>query len=222
MNEIFQNVDYTDLESVTDALFKFEFVPMLIALIACVAIAFFAYRFYRICITAATAYGFGVLGYWFAETILVDKLSVSLPIDEVALVPAVALIFALIGAIIAMCKYKAATFLVGAGVGYSLSTIAASYLGANGAGVEFFDGTAGKIIVAVVCAIVAAFLLLFFFKFFYILITSVAPMALAGLIVVTLVCATYAADYALYALIAGAVIGVIAMIYQYKKSSEEV
>ena len=216
MNEIFKNVDYTDIESVTDALDKFEFAPRLIAIIACIALAFFAYRFYRICITCATAYGFGALGYWFAEFVLVEKLSVSLPID-IALEPAVALVFALIGAIIAMCKYKAATFLVGAGVGYSLSTIAASYLGANGAGVAFFDGTAGKIIVGVVCALIAAFLLLFCFKFFYILITSVALMAAAGLIAGAIVYP----EYALYTLIGGAVIGIIAMVYQYKKSAEE-
>ena len=216
MNEIFQNVDYTDIESVTDALYKIEFVPMLIALIACVALAFFAYKFYRICISCATAYGFGILGYWFADVILVEKLGVSLPIDNIELVPAVSLVFALIGTIIAICKPKAATFLVGAGAGYLASSIAVSFLGANGAGIEFFDGTAGQIIVGVVCAIVAAFLLLFLFKFFYILLTSVVPMAAAGLIVATLVCA----DYALYALIAGAVIGLIAMIYQFKKASD--
>ena len=115
-----------------------------------------------------------------------------------------------------MCKYKAATFLVGAGVGYSLSTIAAAYLGSDGAGIEFFEGTAGLIIVGVVCALIAAFLLLFCFKFFYILITSVAPMAAAGLIIGALVYP----EYALYTLIGGAVIGIIAMVYQYKKSAE--
>ena len=213
MNEIFENVNFTDITSVTDALAKIEFIPMLVALIACVTLAFCAFKFYRICITAALTFGFGMLGNTLAGTLL-ENLSISLPID-IALEPAISLVLALIGAIIGLTLPRFATFLVGAGAGYLASSIAVSFLGSEGAGITFFEGTVGSIIVAVVCAIVAAFLLLIFFKFFYILLTSVVPMALAGLIIATLVLP----DFALIALIAGAVVGIIAMIYQFKKSS---
>lgn len=213
MFEILKNVDWTDVESVKDGFASVEFIPMLVSLIACVALAFFAFKFYRICITAATAYGFGALGYWFGG-ILTEEFGIE--IADLALEPVVALVLALIGAIIGICLPRIATFLVGAGVGYSAGTIAASYLGAEGAGVEFFDGTAGEIIVAVVCALIVAFLLFFFFKFIYILLTSVVSMAAAGALLGFIVYP----EFVLYFLIGGAVIGIIAMVYQYKASEE--
>ncbi len=207
-----QNIDWTDWVSVKDGFAGMELIPSLIAVIALIAVSFFAFKIFRIGVTAGVSFAGGILGYWLSGIIL-ENFNITMP-DGINLAPIMAFVFAIIGAILAICLYRIAVFAIGAGAGYFAGTIAASYLGAAGAGIEFFDGTAGIIIVGVVCALILAFIMFFFYKFLYILLTSVIPMAAAFAIVGFAVLPEYAHIF----LVGGAVVGIIAMVYQYRQA----
>jgi hypothetical protein len=212
MFDCFKGINLKDFSTVSAAFGEFGLVPSLIAVIACIVLAFFAYKIFKLAITVSVALGFGLLGNWLTPIVLNG---VAIP-ESIKIVPIVTFALAIIGALLAMWLYKIAVFANGAALGYFVGKFAVGYLGANGAGIAFFDGTAGKIVVSVVCAIIVAFLVVFFYKYIYIILTSIASMAVVGAIIGAFVYPTFT----LYALIAGAVIGLIPMIYQFKSADE--
>lgn len=212
MFEQFKNINLKDISSVKVAFESLDLLPSLICAIACIVIAFFAYKIFKLSITVSVSCGFGILGAWLTPMVLKG---ITLPAG-LSLTPIMTFALAIIGALLAMWLYKVAIFAVGAGLGYFGGVIAAKYLGAAGAGVAFFDGTAGQIIVSVVCALIIGVVLLICYKYIYIIITSIGAVALAAMIIALEVYP----DYANYALIAGAVIGLIPMFYQFKSADE--
>ena len=213
MFDSFQNLDYTNFESVQAAFQGLEASAAIVSVIACVIFALFACRLFKFGITVGAATAFGTLGAMYAPMLL-DKVSLPLP-DGFNLIPVIALVLAIVGALLAWWLYKVSIFVVGAGAGYYAGAILAAYLGSAGVGIAFFDGKAGTIIACVVCAIACAFLFLFLYKFLYRLASSMCGMVAAGFILGE---AIYPA-FILYFMIAGAVAGVIAMIYQYKTAN---
>ena len=210
MFDSFQNLDYTNFESVQAAFHGLEASTAIIAVIACVIFALFACRLFKFGITVGAATAFGTIGAMYAP-LLLDKVSLPLP-EGFNIIPIIAFILAIVGAVLAWWLYKVSIFLAGAGAGYFAGALVATYLGSAGAGIAFFDGKFGTILVSVVCAIACAFLFLFLYKFLYIFASSMCGMVAAGLILGE---AIYPA-LILYFLIAGVVAGVFAMIYQYK------
>ena len=213
MFDSFKNIDITNIESIESAFAGLETYIAVFSVIALVVFALYACRLFKFGLTVSVSAAFGYLGAWLTP-IVVEELGVELP-EWLALTPIVAFVLALVGAILAWNLYKAAIFVAGAASGYGAGIVAASYLGAAGAGIAFFDGLAGEIIVSVVCALICAFLFLFLYKFLYILSTSIVGMCGAAYIIGVAVLP----EYALYFLAAGAVAGIIAMVYQYKTNN---
>lgn len=208
----FTSIDVKDISTVSTAFEQFGLVPSLIAVVACFVLAFFAFKIFKLAITVSVALGFGILGNWLTPIVLNG---VAIP-ESINIVPIVTFSLTIIGALLAMWLYKVAVFANGAAIGYFVGGFAVKYLGAGGAGIAFFDGNAGKIVVSVACAVIVAFIVVFFYKYLYIILTSLASMALAGVIIGSFVYPTFA----LYALAGGAVVGLIPMIYQFRSADD--
>ncbi len=183
-------------------------VVVLAFVVACVLIAFYAAKIFKLTITVAGALicgSVGALGGTYVVTMfeIPDMLSLSLP--------AVAgLVGALIGVAISYAVFSLLLFIVGGGCAAVASFTVITHYG-------LIADLSKQLLASLVCAIIGGVLMVIFFKFLYILATSMGGMAMAGLIIGVNV----APDSRMIKLaILGIclIIGLFAMRHQYKHS----
>lgn len=195
------------------------FPALLGTIIVLILIAFCSYRFLRLELSVSGAIGLGFVGYTYAPLLLAQIQGLPEGIDYSALVGAVC---AILGWILAWLLHKIAIFAVGAGAGFSLGTIVFGFIYAAFPDVEFLGTPAFYYIVSIICAIAVGIIFVYLFKPIYIILTSFGGMICAGFLLSFSIfgMAALSGTYLYATLAAGAVLGLIATIVQFSKSSE--
>lgn len=185
------------------------FVPALLAIVALVVSAFFAMRMFKVYMCIIGTFSFGFVGYTIASMLPLPT------VEGVDLVAVVGLVTALVGLIISPFLHRLVLFVGGVAAGYALGVFVASMIGTA---IEVNE-IAATIIAAVVALIVGG-LAAAIFKPMYIIITSLGGMAVVGVLVSRLIVGVNMTAV-IISLIAGAVVGIIPMVYQFNSASEE-
>ncbi len=187
---------------------KLDQLYMFIVAAAGILLAFLAFKLLRIELLAA---GAGV-GYYLGSTLLAPALADTLKLNiDLALI--LGIVCAVIGGLICLFARKFA-ILVGAGVGayLLLKAVLPTYLGSMNATLQ--------IVICVVAAIVCAFIIRALFKLLFVIVTSFGCMTIATTTLFYAITGGY--NLHLVAAIVGLVLGLIAMISQFKHNSKKI
>ena len=179
------------------------------------AAAFFGYRFFKAFFPLMFASMLVGVAYTYAPALLEG---LDLGIDFIDLTAAVAVVLALLGLILGRYAYKFARFLFVGYSAYEIGVVATKSLAASMPDVEFFATATGELVIGIAAAVIIAILSIFLFKFLYILVTSVSGMVGCAVLLVDAVMTTMPEWYIVVP--AGAVVGILAMIFQYKNTAE--
>lgn len=190
----------------------FGFEVAMIALVACVVIAFFAMRLYKIFMSLFGAVGVGYIVYTLIKpgAILAEFIPT---LEKVNLASAIGLAAAIIGFILGVALPKFVLFLGGVGIGVVATKFAFPLIAPGVA----LDPTI-MLIVGVVVGLILGVLLSLLFKPVYILLTSLGFSTIAGIIIIMLVMPSVGV---LPGALSGLVLGIIPMIYQFRSSAFE-
>lgn len=191
----------------------FGFEMSMFALVACIVLAFFAMRLFKIIMSAFGGAGVGFIAYYlFGPGAMFGDL---LPeVEGINMAAAVGLGAAVLGFILGVALPKLVLFIGGIGIG----CVGVKFIIPMVAPAVELDPTIILIIGAVVGAILGILLSLLL-RPVYILITSLGCSAIAGVILVVLVMP--GVDMLMGA-IGGAIFGLIPMIYQFRSSAYEI
>ena len=193
------------------------FPVTLVTVLACMLMAFYSYRIFRIEISVVGSVLLGYVGYALLAPLVLQNVQ----IENVNLAAAIGIVCAIAGWFIAHALYKLVVFAAGALLGYSLGAMLAETLASTFTDVQFLCSDTGKIVVAAVCALIAGILFISLFKVVYILLTSLGGMISAVFLAGMSVCdvATMPAVY-LGLLVLGTVLGIVAAVHQFKHAVE--
>ena len=190
--------------------------------ISLVLLAFYSYRILKLELSISAALGGGYLGYLFLAPLVLAPFADTLPENiDFAVVVGVACV--VLGWILAWVLYKVAVFLLGAAVGFLGGYYAFIILALKFPEISFLSEDVFFWIITVLCALIAGALFVCLFKFLYIFTTSFGGMVgaayLLGLSMFGL--SAHEPMYLYPTLGVGAVLGLIAMIVQYKKAEDK-
>lgn len=211
-----------DFDSIIQSITTLDFAALfgsitfeiaLASVVLCIISAFFALRLFKIYISAVGAFTFGYIGYY-VMLILLDEGLVP-PVDGINLQVLTGLVAAILGFLIASFLHKVVLFVGGAAGGFLLGNLVVELISANVTPIDenvalIISGVVALVIGALVCAI---------FKPIYIFVTSIGGMALAA-VIVSAILLPLETHYIIIAAIVGALIGIIPMIYQFKRDAE--
>ena len=191
-------------------------IPITLVLIALLGlIAFFGYRIFKYAVKVIVAVSFAVLGNFFVLDSI--KAFISPVIPETFSVAAISgLIFAIIGLVLSIFCYSFVLFLVGGGLSYMFAGSILGFIGNFVVIPEILLEGVGFIVVSVLIALVSGLLFMCLFKLIYILLTSIGSLALAFALVLLAVMPSADMTLICIALAIGAIVGVIAMLRQFK------
>ncbi|MBR3680675.1 MAG: hypothetical protein IKL79_01570 [Clostridia bacterium] len=188
--------------------------------LALVLLAFYSYRILRVELSASAAIGGGALGYLVLAPLILSKIQ-GLP-DGVDFAAVIGIACAILGWIIAWALHKLAIFLVGAGGGFYAGMYVFIFVALKWPEVEFLHSEAFFWIVCGVLALAAGIIFVYLFKPLYILVTAVGGTVAAAYLLGASVFGANVnnVQYLTPVLTAGAILGIIAAVVQFKKANE--
>ena len=208
MNFLLEEAQGTDIMASANNL---GFEVAMIVIVACVVLAFFAIRLYKMLMCAFGAVGIGYVAFSLLKE--GGLLGGYLPtFDWIDLPVAIGLGAAVVGIIVGVLLPKFVLFLGGIGIGCFATPLVAN---------AFFPGILDDtilLIAGVIIGMIIGILLSLLFKPVYSFITSIGCMAIAGAILVVIV---FPGTNILFGAGGGAVIGIIPMICQFRVSEED-
>lgn len=204
MNAVYEATGSLDLGILTSGL---EFEVAMIGLVACIVMAFFGMRLYKVCLSVLGAVGIGFVTYtvFKAGGILGDILPA---MDGINVAAALGIITALIGFVLGLLLPKFVMFIGGVGMGCLATPIF----------IRAFVPSAGLdetiiIVIGIIVGIILGILLSLLFRPIYIISTSIGGMAIAVILLVSLI---IPGMDPMTPAIVGAVIGIVPMIIQFR------
>lgn len=209
---------FSEMPELEALLGSFTFLPALVVIIACIALAFYGTRLFKACITLVGTVFFGEIGNTVVAGLIFNALgdaALEIPFNIAAVI---GFVFAAIGFLLSYKLYKFAIFLFGGAIGYTIGTTVAGIIAVNNPDVEFLTSEMFFIIAPVVCAALVGIITLFVFKFLYIFATSFTGMCTASMAA----CLTVYPDTVGLILfsVLGVVLSIVAMVYQFKNSED--
>jgi len=216
IDSIFEGIELPP--PVAELMASYAFIFALSAVVGCCIMAFWGYKIFKFSLSIAGATVFGTIGGTVLGPLLAGAIGDALPGVNISAI--LGFVLALIGAIILGIFHKVGIFVSGAASGYLLGTVFAIFLSSLMPNVEFFRNQIGIIIISAIVALIIGVLSIFLFKFVYILVTSVGGMAIAALTVIMTVMHEPSDVAILISLAVGALIGIVAMIVQYRIANE--
>ncbi len=202
--------------NILELLEKYSAIASLAIIAVGTLLAFFGYRLFKAILIIGGTVGAGAAVDMFLLPLFADKLPA---IPMVSLSGLIVVAAAAIGAFLAYKAQKLVIFLGCGAAGYFLvGGMVSDLLVKQFPDMAFLSSTAGNIIICAVCAVVLAIVGVIFFKLLFIVITSLGGMGLAGAFLGNLVIAEMS-DMLIYVCLgAGAAIGIIALVYQFKSN----
>lgn len=184
-----------------------------------ILIAFFGYKFFKALLVIGGAIGAGFAVSNFLIPLFIDKLP---EVPFIGLPAIITIVGAGLGAVLGFFARKLCVFL-GSGVGgyflahnvlykFIYTIVPESW--------NFMDNPIIKIAVSVVFALIFACICELFFKFIFIGITSMGGLAIAALFLTNLVMTNMSSTAVYVSLGAGAAIGIVAMVVQFKMNPQ--
>lgn len=202
MNAVYEATESFDLGALTSGI-KPEVA--IAGIVVCFVLAFFGMRLYKICLSVMGATGMGFAAYTLFKDggILGDKLPA---IEGINVVAILSIGTAIIGLILGIVLPKLVMFIGGVGMGCLATPIL----------IQAFVPTAGfddrvVIIIGVTIGVILGILMSLLFRPMYVLTTAIGSMAIAGILLASLILPGQ--DPMIPALV-GAAIGIIPMIVQ--------
>ena len=199
-----------------------SFLFVVIYCLALVLTAFYSYRILKLELSIAAAIAGGYFGYLFLAPLILSNFADSLP-AEIDFCVIIGIVCTILGWVLAWVLHKIAVFLVGAAGGFYGGSFLYAFIAGQFSEVEFLQSELFYWILAGVCAILAGVIFVYLFKFLYIFITSFGGSIAAAYILGISMFGLNAHEpvYLYPTLGAGAVLGLIAMIVQYKKAEDK-
>lgn len=200
--------------NILELLEKYSAIASLAVIAVGILLAFFGYKLFKAILIIGGTVGAGAAVDMFLIPLFADKLP---EVPMIGLSGLIVLVVAALGALLAYKAQKLVIFLGCGAAGYFfVGGIVGDLLVKQFPDMAFLSSTAGEIVISAVCALVLAIIGVIFFKLLFILITSIGGMGLAGAFLGNLVI-TEMNDMLIYVCFgAGAVIGIIALVYQFK------
>lgn len=214
-----------DMDNIVGSIPEFDLETLMASLtfemaIICVAIlmisAFFSLRIFNIYISAFCSITFGYAGY-FVALLLLDE-GIMPVVEGIKLEFIIGFAAAILGFALSAIIYKIALFLSAGSIAFWLAyTLLMPMLMSFGFPLEDPVSTIVSIVIGGIVGILFAAL----FKPLYIFLTSIGGMAGVGGILALTIFPEFNLTYLIIGLVAGAIIGIIPMIYQFKKNAEQ-
>ena len=199
-----------------------SFLFVLIYCLALVLTAFYSYRILKLELSISAALAGGYFGYLLLAPLILANIADTLP-EGIDFCVVIGVVCAILGWVLALVLHKVAVFLIGAAGGFYGGLCLAQLIAEHVPDVEFLQSEIFIWIIAGLCAILAGVIFVCLFKFLYIFITafggSVAAAYLLGISMFGL--NAHEPMYLYPTLGVGAVLGLIAMIVQYKKADDK-
>ena len=209
-------------ESILTFYTTYSMLTKFIVIIGLIFVAFFGFKAFRTLLILGGSMIGAALAGTHLTSFLAPYIEAHIP-EWLHIDTLIAVVAAILAALICWKLYKLVIFAGGAAVGYIfVGPIAAEWLTTA---VPSFEAALasqiGIIIVSVLCALICALVLYIFFKPLFIIGTSVGGLALAGFSTVYAVVSTAPDKNILIGgVAAGAIIGIFAMIHQFKANSK--
>ena len=214
-----------DFESVINSLIALDFEALytsitfeiaLVAMVCLIITAFFSLRIFNIYISAFCSLTLGSAGHYVALLLLDEGI---IPVIEgIRLEMAIGLAAAILGFILAAFIHKIALFLSGGCVAFSIMYVVVMPILVPSV---FQLEEPVPLIISIVVAGIVGILVAVLFKPLYIFVTSLGGMAGVGALVALSLLPKFDLTFLIIGLVAGAIIGIIPMIHQFKKNAEE-
>lgn len=190
-----------------------DFVGLFSTALVMFAFAFFGYRIFKAFLPVIAAASLGGFAYGLSGTLITGEI-----IAGIDLPGCIALATAILALVFCRFTYRFGLFLFNLYAGYTIGLTVLQVLKENLPDVSFFGTVAGELVISIACAVVYALLMIFLFKPLYIIISSIGGMTIcAGALVDAVLTGSMPAWY--FVLPVGAVIGIFAMIKQFRDSS---
>lgn len=205
------------LDSVAELVTNFP--ATIIAVLILFALAFFSYKLFKTSVELAGAISLGALGYYFSIFVIFGSNgeNISNGIDIAAII---GVSCAILGGIIAHSVYKLAIFSSGAAIGYMLGGVVLAEISSMFENLEAITNPAIVATISTVLAMVLGCLFLVAFKPLYIITTSIVGAVGSVYLLVSSVFVNDTNGRNIAALVVGILIGIIAIIYQYKNDDD--
>ena len=187
---------------------------LLTAAILCFVVAFFGFRMFKAFFPAVLAAMFVGIAYTYVPALL-ETLGVS--VDFMDLTATAAVVLAIVGLVLARYAFKFSVFLFIGYTSYEAGVGIVKKLAETYPDIEFFATATGELVISIALGVVLAFLSIFLFKFILIALTALGGMALCATFVVDAILPTMPEWYIVIP--AGAVVGILAIIFQFKNTS---
>ncbi len=204
--------------ALTEMLASIPAIGALIVIGVCLLLAFFSYKIFKFCLVLAGAVG----GFFLGSTLISPIMSAYLNIEMEYLPIIVGVVCAVILGILAIALHKLFIFLSGAAAGWLLLSGVAYMLAEmiyDAAGGLPIDESVLSLLLTGVFAIIIGLITVWLFKVLYIITTSLANAISAAFIAAFTWLSDMMPTSVYIALGVGAVIGVFAMIAQFKMNS---
>lgn len=196
-----------------------NFPATIIAVLILVALAFFSYFLFKKSVELAGAISLGVFGYYFSIYIVFGANGGNI-INGVDVASIIGFACAILGAIIAHSVYKLAIFSSGAAIGYMLGSVILAEISRLSDNLYAVTNPAIVATISTVLSMVLGCLFLMAFKPLYIGTTSVGGMVAASYLLISSVFVDQTIGRDITALVVGVLLGVVAIIYQYKNDDD--
>lgn len=195
-------------------------IPITLIVVALLGlVAFFGYRILKYAIRVIAAVSFAVLGNFFVLDLARDFIAPMLP-ESFSVAAVAGLVFALVGLVLSICCYKFVMFLIGGGLAFMFADNIFGIIDSFVKLPSFVLDGVFKTALTIIIALTIGLIFMYFFKLIYIITTSVGSLALAFALMMLAVIPTADASLVGAAIAVGAIIGVIAMLLQFKADAK--